>query len=94
MTAIFVDSWISAPFWATIAVGIARLDVQRFPFAASAEYVPSGRYSSKSSKGTSGTVLNVVLVIPALLMNVAPTRSTRTPSPCRTIVSDGNASPP
>ena len=40
-----------------------RVLAQRFPFAASAEYGPSGRYSSKLWKGTSGTVLNVLLVI-------------------------------
>jgi hypothetical protein len=37
VAAIGVDSWISAPFWATIDVGIVRLDVQRFPIAVSAE---------------------------------------------------------
>jgi hypothetical protein len=54
--------------------------VQRFPFAASAEYLPSGRYSSNELNGTSGVLLNVELVMPALLMNVAAIRSTRTPS--------------
>ncbi len=34
------------------------------------------------------------MVIPALLMNVAPVRSTRTPSPCSTMIRLGNASPP
>ena len=42
--------------------------------AASAEYLPSGRYSSNVLTGTSGTVLNVLLVIPALLMNVLPVK--------------------
>ena len=74
MTAIFVLWWITAPFCATNSVGIFSLlwAAQRFPFAASAEYGPSGRYSSNVLTGTSGTVLNVLLVIPALLMNVLP----------------------
>ena len=42
----------------------------------------------------SGTVLNVVEVIPVLLMNVVPTRITFTPYPCRTTSRLGNASPP
>ena len=33
-------------------------------------------------------------MIPALEMNVEATTSTRTPSPCSTISSEGNASPP
>ena len=44
--------------------------------------------------GTSGTVLNVLDVIPGLLMNVLPVKSTRTPSPWRTTIKLGNASPP
>src|ERR1700728_1408643 len=86
----------TAPFWATNLVGIFSFarDLQRLPFAASAEYLPSGRYNSKVPTGTSGTVLNVLLVMPALLMNVVPVRSTLTPSPCSTTTSDGNASPP
>jgi hypothetical protein len=77
-------------------VGITSLlwDLHRFPFAASAEYLPSGRYNSNVLTGTSGTVLNVVLVIPALLINVVPVKSTRTPSPCSTTISEGKASPP
>src|SRR3977135_2963339 len=39
-------------------------------------------------------VLNVELVIPALLMNVAAVKSTRTPSPCNTITRSGKAAPP
>jgi len=65
--------------WAMNSVGIASLLLQRLPLAASAENVPSGSVSSNVPTGTSGTVLNVLLVIPALLMNVAPTRSTVTP---------------
>src|SRR4029077_7051841 len=64
------------------------------PLAASAESLPSGRYSSKELIGTSGTRLNVLLVIPTLEMNVEPVRSTRTPSPWRITTSEGNASPP
>src|SRR5271167_55442 len=91
---IFVDCLSTAPFWPTNSLGIVSLLVHRFPFAASAEYLPSGSVSSKLLNGASGTVLNVVLVIPALLMNVAPTMSTVTPSPCNMIVRLGNASPP
>ena len=54
--------------------------------AVSAENGPSGRYSSNVLTGTSGTLLNVLLVIPALLMNVLPVRSTLTPSPCSTTI--------
>ncbi len=68
--------------------------MQRFPFAASAEYGPSGRYSSKLETGTSGMFVNVELVIPALEMNVSPTRFTRTPYPWSTATRFGNASPP
>src|SRR6202167_1926833 len=94
VTAIFVLCLIAAPFCATNSVGIVSLLVHRSPFAASAEYLPSGRYSSNVLTGTSGTVLNVLEVIPALLMNVVPVRSTLTPSPCNTTIRDGNASPP
>src|SRR6202167_3532688 len=93
-TAIFVLCLIVAPFCATNSVGIVSLLVHRSPFAASAEYFPSGKYSSNELTGTSGTVLNMLEVIPALLMNVVPVRSTLTPSPCNTTISDGNASPP
>src|ERR1039457_2657071 len=78
-TLLFVLWWISAPFWPTNAVGIASLLVQRLPLAARAENLPSGSVSSNVPTGTSGTVLNVLLVIPALLMNVVPTRSTIVP---------------
>ncbi len=69
-----------APFWAVKTVGIFSLVAQRFPFgAASAEYGPWGSVSSKLvPTGWSGTVANVLLVIP-LLMNVSPCRSTVTP---------------
>ena len=60
VTAIFVLWLILAPFWATNAVGIASFVLQRLPLAASAEYLPSGRLSSKLPTGTSGTVLNVL----------------------------------
>jgi hypothetical protein len=79
VTVIFVVSWICRPFWAVNAVGIASLLLHRFPLAASAEYGFSGKVSSNVPTGTSGTVLNVLLVIPALLMNVVPTNSTVTP---------------
>ncbi len=79
VTAIVVLRRIVAVSCATNSVGIASLLLQRLPFAASAENLPSGRVSSKVPTGTSGTVLNVLLVIPALLMNVVPTRSTVTP---------------
>ncbi len=81
LTAIFVVSWIAAPFWPMNSVGIVSLlaSVQRLPFAARALYLPSGNVSVKLENGWSGTVLNVVLVIPDLLMNVVPTRSIVTP---------------
>src|SRR5277367_6061719 len=75
-------SWLRvAPFCPTKSEGIFNppLTVHRFPFAASAEYFPSGNVSVNVLKGWSGTVLNVVLVTPALLMNVVPTKSTVTP---------------
>ena len=40
---------------------------------------PSAAPVRSELNGTSGTCLNVLLVIPALLMNVVPTRSTVTP---------------
>jgi hypothetical protein len=76
---IFVDVWITAPFCPRNAVGIASFDLHRLPFAASAENLPCGSVSSKVPTGTSGTVLNVLLVIPAFEMNVEPTRWTVTP---------------
>src|SRR6202034_823510 len=80
VTLIGVDWWITAPSCPVNAVGIVSFVLQRFPFAASAEYLPCGRFSSKLAIGTSGTFLNVLLVILVLLlMNVEPTRSTVTP---------------
>ena len=71
---------MTAPFWPVNAVGITSLVLQRFPFAARAEYLPWGKLSSKLAIGTSGTFLNVLLVMfVLLLMNVLPTRSTVTP---------------
>src|SRR5580698_4320567 len=55
VTLIFVDSLIFSPFWARNSVGIVSLLVQRFPLAASAEYLPWGRFSSKLEIGWSGT---------------------------------------
>ncbi len=43
VTAIFVLCLSTAPFCAWNSVGIASFDVQRLPFAASAENLPSGR---------------------------------------------------
>ena len=63
---------MTAPFCAVNAVGIFRALLQRFPFAANAEFLPCGSFSSKLPTGTSGNVRNVLLVIPALLMNVSP----------------------
>src|ERR1700722_230670 len=51
----------------------------RLPLAARAEYLPSGSVSSKLPIGWSGTAANVLLVMPALLMNVSPCRSIVTP---------------
>ena len=66
--------WLSvAPFCARNCTGIRSGWAHRLPFAPKAEYLPSGRVSSKLLKGLSGTVLKVVLVTPALLMNVVPT---------------------
>ncbi len=74
VTPIFVDCLICSPFCAVNIVGIASFDLHRFPLAASAEFGPCGRFSSKLATGWSGTVRNVELVIPALLMNVSPCR--------------------
>src|SRR5580693_5088628 len=74
-----VDRLIVAPFCATSMVGIASLLLHRFPFAARAEYLPSGNVSSKLPTGASGIAWNVLLVIPALLMNVSPCTSSVTP---------------
>ena len=63
----------------TNSVGITSLLLQRFVFAVSAAYGPWGSVNSNVPTGTSGIVLNVLLVIPALLMNVEPTRSTVAP---------------
>ena len=63
------------PFCAVMIVGICRCVLQRLPFAASAEYLPCGSVSWKVVTGWSGTVRNVELVIPFLLMNVSPCRS-------------------
>ena len=52
-------------------MGIVSFALHRFPFAASAEYGPWGKVSSKLPTGWSGTALNVLLVMPALLMNVS-----------------------
>ena len=62
------------PFAAMNDVGICSLVVQRFPLAASAESGPWGSVSSNTPTGTSGTVCNVLLVIPVLLMNVSACR--------------------
>jgi len=40
---------------------------------------PSGDVSSKLTTGASGIVRNVLLVIPALSMNVSPCKSSVTP---------------
>jgi hypothetical protein len=79
VTWIGVLSFNCAPSCAINEDGNLNLCLQRSPFAASAEYGPSGRDSSKLVTCTSGTFVNVELVIPALLMNVSPTRSIRTP---------------
>jgi hypothetical protein len=69
-----VDCLICIPLAPTNVVGMMSFEVQRFPFAASAESGPCGRCSSNVPIGTSGIVRNVLLVIPALLMNVSPCR--------------------
>ncbi len=70
MTAILVLWWITVLSWAMNSVGIMSLLLQRFPFAASAESLLCGQRQFEGADGTSGTVLNVLLVIPCLLMNV------------------------
>src|ERR1700691_6405389 len=70
--AILVLCLIVAPFCATNSVGIVSLLVHRSPFAASAEYFPSGSYSSNDLTGTSGRVLKVLEGCRALMTNVAP----------------------
>ena len=76
MTVLFLPWTLTVTFFLTVTVFVSA---HRFPFAASAEYLPSGNVSSKLPTGASGTVLNVLDVIPALLMNVVPTRSIVTP---------------
>src|SRR6185437_3063149 len=77
---IWVLVWMTAPFCATNEVGIVSfVVVQRFLLAANAESWPWGRSSSKVPTGTSGIVLKVLLVMPALLMNVEPIRCTVAP---------------
>ena len=51
--------------------------VQRFPFAASARVLALRQRQFETADGTSGIVRNVLLVIPALLMNVSACRWTR-----------------
>ena len=77
LTLIGVFCLRTAPFWAVNSVGIFNppLTVHKFAFAVSAEYFPWGSVSSKELTGASGTWANVDEVIPALLMNVSPTRS-------------------
>ena len=70
---------ISAPFCATNSVGIVSFLGHRLPSVVSAEYGPSGRFSSKLPTGASGTVLNVLLVIPVFADERVPTRSIVTP---------------
>src|SRR6185437_208277 len=79
VTLIGVDCLMTIPFCASNRVGIFSLVLQRFPLAASAEYLPCGSVSSKLPTGASGTVWNVLLVMPALLMNVSPCKSSVTP---------------
>ena len=67
---------LTVTFFLTVVVFVRE---QRLPLAARAEYLPSGSVSSKLVTGWSGTVLNVLLVIPALLMNVLPVRTIFTP---------------
>src|ERR1700722_11463043 len=74
VTVIGVLSCISAPFCPSNAVGIFSVLLHKLPLAARAESEPSGSVSSKLPTGASGTVAKVLLVIPALLMNVSPCR--------------------
>ena len=67
VTAIFVAWWITRPFCAVNAVGIASFDLQRFALAESAELGPVGSFNSNVLTGTSGTERNVELVMLALL---------------------------
>jgi hypothetical protein len=93
-TEIFVVSLISWPFCAISSVGIVNFCLHKFPFAASAENLPSGSVTSAELKGVSGSALNVDEVTPDLLMKVSPTRITFTPLPWSTIYRLGKASPP
>src|SRR4029077_17076884 len=54
---------------------------------------PSGSFNSKLDTGASGTLLNVEVVIPFLML-VFPSKYSVIPSPCRTITRSGNATPP
>ena len=53
-----------------------------------------GSFNSKLLIGASGALANLLLVMPLLLMLIDPTRSNRTPSPCRTTTMSGNPAPP
>src|ERR1700722_6570690 len=80
VTPIGVFCLMVAPFWAVNAVGITSLGWQRLPLAASAEYLPWGRLSSKLPTGASGMVWNVLEVMFVFgLMNVSPCRFRVTP---------------
>ena len=72
VTLIGVDWCMADPFCAVKAVGIFNVLAHRLPFAARALKAPSGSLSSNDPIGTSGTDLNVLLVIPAFDMNVSP----------------------
>ena len=70
-----------------------RACAQRFPLAASAEFGPVGRSSTKLETGTSGIDVNDEVVMPPLMF-VLPCRITRTPSPSSSRSRSGNAAPP
>ena len=94
VTSMWVSWLISAPFWRDEFCRHREFALAEVAVRCQGGVLALGEVSSKLPKGTSGTVLNVLLVIPALLMNVSPTSSTVTPSPCRTMIRLGNASPP
>src|SRR5437879_288142 len=84
---------IRAPFWPVIVVGMISGWAHMFPFAVSSECGPLGSVSEKLDTGTSGSVANVVVVMPPLI-SVLPTRIVRTPEPSNSTSRSGNAAPP
>jgi len=99
VTPIFVVWVMTAPFCAVIVVGIVSFCAHMLFFAlagmfvARTEWGPCGNVVTNELIGASGTLLNVLVVIP-FLMFVLPSRYSVMPSPWRTNTRSGNAAPP